>query len=418
MKQTNSEIQLNRNAETNAVLHLFEQIKKVQPKDVASLMLLILAWLPGKVWKVFNDQIWVVSEYEYLARDNGYWFYKFIRENHPDITAYYPITKSCMDYEKVHQLGNAIEFASFKHYMLFWAAQKQFTSSKNAGFPSRICEDLVQWNFHRFEYILLNHGITRGKSPVVDPTKTNFDYICTCSDLDKKIIVEDNGQDPEIVVTTGFARHDNLQVGNHTLTNSIIIMPTWRSWLNAKYARNSKQLDEYTKDFLQSQYYLAYMELLNDESFLNWIEEKQIDVYFYLHDNAQYFRKYYSSPSKRVHIEGINSADIQQLLIKGDLLITDYSSVCYDFAYMEKPVIYFQFDRQQFEEYQYKPGKYYSYEKNGLGEICTNCDDLIHKVVDYYKNGCAMKHEYKERVRNYFTHRDNQNCFRIFSRFS
>ena len=36
--------------------------------------------------------------------------------------------------------------------------------------------------------------------------------------------------------------------------------------------------------------------------------------------------------------------DYQKILIKSSLLITDYSSVFFDFSYMKKPIIYTQFD--------------------------------------------------------------------------
>ena len=35
---------------------------------------------------------------------------------------------------------------------------------------------------------------------------------------------------------------------------------------------------------------------------------------------------------------------VQELLVEHDLLITDYSSVSFDFSYMKKPVIFYHFD--------------------------------------------------------------------------
>lgn len=414
MTKPKDNFRLNAPAETSFLKQLIGQIKKVQLHDIGSLILLIFSFIPGKIWKMIWPNIWVVSEYEYLARDNGYWFYKYVRESHPEIKVYYPIKKDCADAKKIITLGNNVDFYSFQHYILFWAANKQFTSSKNAGFPSRICEDLVQWNFHGFEYIMLNHGITRGKSTVVDPDKTNFDYICTCSDLDRKIIIEDNGQPEEKVLTTGFARHDNLNIGTHDITNTIVVMPTWRSWLNAKYARDKKQLEEFTENFLNSKYYSAFQSLLNSSVLIEWLEKNQIHLYFYLHDYAQYFRKFYTTTSKNIHIESIETSDVQELLIKGDLLITDYSSVCYDFAYMEKPVLYYQFDKEEFEYYQYKAGNHYSYENDGVGDICLNEGILIEKIFQYHNESYKMQKKYVRRVANFFKYRDKNNCTRIF----
>ena len=398
------------------VSQLTGQIRKMQLKDWMSLFLLGISFIPGKIWKLLNHHLWVVSEYEGLARDNGYWFFKYIRDNYPDKPAFYPIARGASDESKIDALGNRIIFSSFKHYMLFWAAEKQFTSSKNAGFPSRICEDLVQWHFHRFQYVLLNHGITKGKSTVVDASKTNYDYILTCSDLDREIIIKDNNQPESKVLSLGFARHDNL---NNELTenNTILIMPTWRINVNIKFCRNKEERRRKVNEFLSSSYYIKYMSLLNNERLKDFLNKNDLKLVFYLHDYAQGFTEYFKTDSDRIIIAHSEDYDIQTLLKRAALLITDYSSVCYDFAYMYKPVIYYQFDLEDFEYFQYKAGEHYSYEKDGVGKICFEENAVVESLEDYHVSGFAMPSIYKKRVDKYFTHHDQLNCKRIYDRF-
>ena len=40
--------------------------------------------------------------------------------------------------------------------------------------------------------------------------------------------------------------------------------------------------------------------------------------------------------------------DVQKLIKESKLMITDYSSVAFDFSFLNKPVIYYQFDRNEF----------------------------------------------------------------------
>lgn len=392
------------------------QTKKMKSKDWICLVLLIFSLIPGKVWKLFNHHIWVISEYEHLARDNGYWFFRYVREQFPEKTVYYPISDISPDKKKIDSIGHGVRFSSFKHFLLFWASEKQFTSSKNAGFPSRICEDLVQWNFHGFQYVMLNHGITKGKSTVVDATKTNYDYICTCSNLDKKIIIDDNGQNPENVVVTGFARHDNLD-NNIVENNLILIMPTWRSWLNYKRGNNENKTKEIVHSFINSRYYKRYLELLKSPELSEFIEENDLSVVFYLHDYAQYYSRFFNCGNKRICIGRSEQYDIQDLLKRASILITDYSSVCYDFAYMYKPVIYYQFDKEEFEYYQYKAGDNYTYEQDGVGEVCTEYKDVITIIKKYHADGFKMPKKYKRRVEKYFAYHDKDNCKRIYEMF-
>lgn len=407
------------NAEINDkgfVSQLMRQIRKMQFKDWLSLFLLGISFIPGKTWRLLNHHLWVVSEYEGLARDNGYWFFKYIRDNYPDKSVFYPIAKGASDESKIDNLGNRINFSSFKHYMLFWAAEKQFTSSKNAGFPSRICEDLVQWNFHRFQYVMLNHGITKGKSTVVDSSKTNFDYILTCSDLDREIIIKDNNQPEDKVLSIGFARHDNL---DNSLTDkrTILVMPTWRTYLNTKFCRNEEERKQKINDFLSSDYYKKYSSLLNNERLKDFLNSNDSKLVFYLHDYAQGFTEFFKTDSDRIIIARSEDFDIQTLLKSAALLITDYSSVCYDFAYMYKPVLYYQFDLEDFEYYQYKAGDHYSYEENGMGEICFEEEQVIAKLLEYDRQNYKMPMLFVNRVNAYFSHRDKSNCERIYERF-
>lgn len=396
----------------------FAQALKMQKRDWLSLFLLGVSFMPGKIWKLFDHHLWVVSEYESLARDNGYWFYKYIRDNYPEKKVFYPISDKAADAHKIDELGkkNRIRFSSFKHYLLFWAAEKQFTSSKNAGFPSRICEDLVQWNFHRFQYVMLNHGITKGKSTVVDAEKTNFDYICTCSDLDREIIIKDNNQPENKVKAVGFARHDNL--GNEIYDSKmILIMPTWRTWLNYRIAKNESELQQYVDDFLKSDYFLKYSSLLSNEELNNLAEENGYKIYFYLHDYAQFYSKYFITNRDNIVIAHSAEYDIQKLLKQAAILVTDYSSVCYDFAYMYKPVLYYQFDLKDFEYFQYKAGDRYSYEKDGVGEIFYDEKELVDALSWYSHHEFSMRKDYVHRVNQYFTHHDKNNCKRIYEAF-
>ena len=220
----------------SAVHSLKEQIKKMKWIDWKALFMLALAFVPGKVWRVVSAPIWVVTEYEHLARDNGYCFFKYIKYDHPEIKAYYPIKKNSADYKKIKDIGGYIEFGSFRHQCLFWGATYYIGTTKCYGFPyRRICEDIVQWNLHSFKYIFLNHGFTRGYSSIVDGNETRYDLLITCAEKDSDIIISENNQKRKIVKCIGFARHDSLQNEvNEKIKKQIVIMPTWRKWLDCR----------------------------------------------------------------------------------------------------------------------------------------------------------------------------------------
>lgn len=400
------------NGEESAVHGVFTQIRKMRRNDWLPLLYLILAFVPGKIWKMFSRDIWVITEYEELARDNGYWLFKYIRENFREKKVYYPIKKDCFDYNKIHNLGNDIQFGSFKHYCLFWSANKYIGTTKCYGFPyRRICEDLVQWKLHGFKYVFLNHGFTRGYSSIVDANETRYDLLVTCSKLDREIIIKENYQRENVVKLLGYPRHDALN--NELLDDKqVLIMPTWRNWLDIRGKKGNEKKRILGK-FFKSKYYTAYKSLLNNKLLLDYAEANDLKIVFYLHEYAQEYTRYFKSQDSSVVIASNKNYDVQKLLKSSKLLITDYSSVCYDFAYMYKPMIYYQFDVEEFEKSQYSEGRYYSYIENGFGPIVHNEKDLLKYVFDILDEG-RISPFYKERVEDFFCYRDKDNCKRVY----
>lgn len=402
------------NGTTSAVHGLSTQLKKMRIRDWQGLFLLAAAFFPGKIWKLAHNNIWVISEYEDLARDNGYWFFKFVRENHKEIEAYYPLSASSPDYEKVKRIGNVVGFESFKHYCLFWAANKYIGTTKCFGFPyRRICEDLVQWNLHGFQYVFLNHGYTRGYSSIVDAKETNYDMIITCGEQDSKVIIEENGQPEYKVKCLGYARHDSL---NDEMLDrkQILVMPTWRRWLNNPITANLEEVERNERLFLESDYYKKYSNLINNQELISLLEDKDLHLVFYLHEYAQTYSHLFKSKSDRIVIGTNENYDIQQLLKQSVVLITDYSSVCYDFAYMHKPVVYYQFDFDEFEEKQYASGDSFSYDANGFGRRFFDEGSVIEELKQLYENNFKMPEVYVKRADVFFKYHDANNCSRIF----
>lgn len=78
--------------------------------------------------------------------------------------------------------------------------------------------------------------------------------------------------------------------------------------------------------------------------------------------------------------------DINDLLLITDILITDYSSVIFDYAFLNKPIIYFVYD---LEDYENGRGLYFPFEEYIYGSVVSNCNELIKAIEN--KDLCAEK---------------------------
>ena len=96
---------------------------------------------------------------------------------------------------------------------------------------------------------------------------------------------------------------------------------------------------------------------------------------------------------------------------KSSLLITDYSSVFFDFAYLKKPVIYYQAD----DSYHFNQDRsYFKYDADGFGPVRDSHDELKELVMNYIENGCKMEEIYKKRVDTFFKYHDRNNSRRVY----
>ena len=107
--------------------------------------------------------------------------------------------------------------------------------------------------------------------------------------------------------------------------------------------------------------------------------------------------------------------DYNMVFAQSALMVTDYSSVLFDFAYLRKPVVYSQFDRDEFFEEQIYNEGYFSYEENGFGRVCYDYEATVDEIIRIINNGCKNDGKYIERVNSFFEFSDSNNCERIYA---
>ena len=97
------------------------------------------------------------------------------------------------------------------------------------------------------------------------------------------------------------------------------------------------------------------------------------------------------------------------------MLITDYSSVCWDVYYLGKPVLFYQFD---YDMYDQAHGSYLDMEQELFGERYTEYEDLLLGIEKQIKNNFTEEQKYKELRNHYFTYIDNENSKRTYQYIS
>lgn len=379
----------------------------------------ILKLIPPYIWEMLNllvfykyarnkykqANIALISERGSDARDNAMHLFRYIRTVHPEKTVFFVIDKNSSDLANVLPWGNVVYANSLKHRLLFYGAKVLISTHIMGGYTT--CQSFyVHFNNHRWfrkgrKIVSIKHGITKDNLPMLYKENAGLDLLICGAKKEYDYIRQTFHYQDDEVQYTGFARFDKLS--EHKEMNQLLIMPTWR-----------RSLFELTHDkFERSEYFVMWNKLLQDSRLHNLVEKLNLNLIFYPHHEVQPYIDSFRAPNSRIIIADRKNYDVQALLMQSKLLITDFSSVYFDFAYMLKPVVYYQFDRDSFFKMHYQKG-YFDYEMMGFGPVLSDPKQVIDAIEEMSARGFAPADMYKKRMEEFFPIRDNNNCKRIY----
>ena len=149
--------------------------------------------------------------------------------------------------------------------------------------------------------------------------------------------------------------------------------------------------------------------MINNEKLIEAAEKSNYTIVFKPHPNVYDFIDLFDR-NPRVKID-YEHETYKKVFNHSSLLITDYSSVAFDFAYLNKPVLYYHYS----EDYHFNlKESYFNYETMGFGEVCKSEDELVNEIIEYMKTNCEIKEEYVKRIKAYFLFNDKNNSMRVY----
>ncbi|MBC5779023.1 CDP-glycerol glycerophosphotransferase family protein [Blautia difficilis] len=350
----------------------------------------------------------VYEKFCMMAQDNGYYFFKHCMDHEEEKRQknhiYYVITKDAPDRKKLDAYqSRLVDFMSIRHMIYMIAAELLVsTDTRNHLYAMRQRGSILKRYLRKKPLVFLQHGVTalkkvdffygKGKSG-------SCDLFVVTSDFEKKIIEDYFGYAEDEIVNSGFARWDVLEDKSEGL-REILIMPTWRAWLE------NVTLEE----FKESDYFHNYMELLNSPRFHSFLEKNDLLANFYLHSKFREFIQDFSVESDRIRLIVFGEEPANELMMRCKMLVTDYSSVCWDVFYLDKPVVFFQFDRDKYME---AHGSYLDMDRELFGDCAQDVDGLLTYMERCADDRFVVRPEYEKMQKSFYKYFDDQNSRRI-----
>lgn len=369
-------------------------------------------------FKTVNNKskpVWIISDRIYKAGDNGEALFKYIMSTEVGKThdVYFVFcSKEKEEYERLQKIGKVINHDSEEYRLLFLQADKIISSHADETVINPFFEDREYLkNLYHFDFIYLQHGILPGDlAKWLNIFNKNIKLMFTSSEREKNSIISgDYGYTNREIKLTGAPRLDEIQ---DTPKRIIAFLPTWRKNLTGEKTADGRDYI-YNPEFVKSDYWKYYNNLINDERILNVMKIHNFSGEFFIHPSLRQQAVDFKG-NDIIHV-GKTTADYNRLISESNMAITDYSSVIFDFAYLRKTIIYTQFDSKTYwENHTYDKG-YFDYEKNGFGAVYYDYESTVCGIVEAIKNDCTNSKKYVERCNAFFDFDDRNNAKRVLN---
>ena len=346
-----------------------------------------------------KKRIWLFMDRQENADDNAEHLYKYAVTQKDNIKKYFTVSDEFGDFTRLSNLPNVLEFYSIKQRLVYLFAEKIISSHPDENILNPFMGKNVKSysGLINSDKIFLQHGVTKDNvSSWLHKSDKNLKLITTVSDAERKSFLDPGyNYDENIIQTLGFPRFDNLKTNEKT-KRQILIAPSWRTDLH----------NMTIKYIMDSDYFKTINSLINNKTLISIAEKYDYEIIFKPHPMVYGYVDLFET-NEYVTID--EKTTYQELFKDSDLLITDYSSIAFDFSYMKKPIIYYQHDN----DYNFKEG-YFKYKTMGFGDVITDENILIGKIEEYLKNDCKMEEIYTKRVNSFYKYNDKNNCKRVY----
>ncbi|MFH8732785.1 glycosyltransferase [Streptomyces sp. NPDC017964] len=352
------------------------------------------------------------------AQDNGRHLFRHERTAGKRRGAYYVIRAGSPDRTHLAGLGHVVAHSSWKHKLLMLHASALINAYDIDTYMLPDGWDRTRYLKHLnwrvgARRVFLQHGVTdKDVSKGLHRNRTGVDLILAVSRHEGEFLSAELGYEGQVAVT-GFPRFDALVPDRGG--RRILFMPTWRAYLTVpSYSRDGGrgEAERAMQDrFLASTYRDFMVRFLNDPALLAALERYDYTLDFLPHYEMRAVVGEMAPDHERVRIIDQNEISVQDAMRRCDLFITDWSSTAFDVAYLGTPLVYAQFDAEEYWDGHYRKG-YFDAHRDGFGPVGETVEGVVGEVIRYVQRGCEREPEYLRRVEKFFEHHDQQNNVR------
>ena len=372
-----------------------------------------------------SKHIWVFGAwYGRQYNDNPAYLFEYVKNNKPDIKVVW-LTNNKQIINDLRKKGyNVFHKNSIQG---FWNGSRAGVTFINCGY-----DDVNKYCINSSFKVQLWHGVPLKKIKNDDMVNENIEYSFILRSLrvlllkllpflnEKYDLIISSGEkltdrfesafniSRNKIIETGYPRMDiitskkfsyskNVLYDEKSIDNCILYAPTHR------------RLGNGDNNYFMNLNFADFNQFLKDNKAILLVK-----MHFYEKLETNSFSNNEYSNIKL--LDDHNSFDINRVLYHVDLLITDYSSVFYDYLVLDRPILFFPLDLSEYQEIDRE--LYEDYQDSTPGVKCYDWGEIqIHLEKHFFKEDFYQNK--REQIFNqFYQFSDNQNCSRIINQIS
>lgn len=359
---------------------------------------------------------WVFIDRDTDANDNAEHAYRYVLRHRPDINAFFVLNRDSKDWDRLQREGfRMVAFRSLEWVQLMLHAE-HVASSHIADFVTKPLP-VSKFGHPRFHFTFLQHGVINyDLSRWLNSKRPDLFVVSTPQEREA---IAGHGQwifSEHEVVLTGLPRFDALLEKSRSKREAerdlILVMPTWRHYLVGAQVAGSGAWERDDR-FMESRFAKEYTALMSSPELRALAKRTGKRLALMPHPLLRPYLTDFHLPDD-VEILDFAVDGVQDVLARSAAFVTDFSSLAFDAAFIDVPVVYFHFDLREFFGGSHSGRRgYFDYDEAGFGEVTGSVEEVERAIERVAEAAFRPSATFRERARRTFVTRDGRNSERV-----
>lgn len=372
-------------------LSCMKKNKKVFAVRMLNLLMTLL--MPKK-------RIWIYSDDNTSEKGNAYSQFVHDFSLNDGVKRFYAVDGNFSEKSKWFDASmqkNLLAFRSNKHKLCYLMAEKVIVSSPDNVSYLPFFDDIYNQYMDLFsgEVICLGSGVFNAHMP----WDYSYERLDRCrrvvsSEFEINTLTEKYNYPEKMLIKSKMPRYDFFEASDAGESRHILFAPSWRKYLIGQNGSGSRIPAK--NRFTDSDYFKDTMKFLCSPVLEELLSENDLYIDLKLHPMYDCYKDCFVFSNSRINV--VYDINVHEY----SAVITDYSTIAFDFVYLGRPVMYFVPDYDKFKAGMHSFRQLEMPLEDGFGELTTTPEKAVEALGRIIENDGKILPPFAEKYSDFF----------------